>query len=142
MGEINGLGDRLAQARAAAGLTQAEFGAAMGISGERVSQVERGMGNLSRRNLKLAADTLGVEVLWLYSGEGSMRAAAVPSGPAPVESWDLLKGVHMVLRSTLLRRGLSIQPDREADILVALIRKAQASGVLPTDSEVLAEIIQ
>lgn len=69
------LGERLASARAAAGLTREQLAVAAEMAGSTVGAIERGKtsdpGNA--RVLRLAQE-LGVSFLWLSTGEGCMQA--------------------------------------------------------------------
>jgi len=66
------MGDRIQQARLAAGLTQSELGAAAGISSSAISQIESGESkNLKPENLFKIAKKLHKSAEWLVTGEGT-----------------------------------------------------------------------
>jgi len=60
-------------ARKRAGLSQAQLGAAIGVSKNAISQMELGSSkNPSAENLLPLAEALGVDPKWLISGKGPM----------------------------------------------------------------------
>lgn len=66
------LGDRIRQARIAAGLTQEQLGAVAGISGSAITQLENGeTKTLKPENLFKIAKKLRKSAEWLVTGEGT-----------------------------------------------------------------------
>lgn len=64
------IGARIRAARRMAGLSQAELGAALGVSFQQAQKVERGANRISAGNLVVAARALKVEVSALLPPEG------------------------------------------------------------------------
>lgn len=84
---MNGIGQRIRDARERAGLTQQALGRFCGISRAAVAQWENGTTLPSLAHLQRASEAMGVWVSWL-AGEGDGTAAATvnaPPGP-PVRS--------------------------------------------------------
>lgn len=83
-------GERLREARKAAGLTQAALAQRSGVSQTTVSDIERGRNSSSAEAVALAL-ACGVMAEWLAEGRGPMRAAGgqgdplIPSDAIPVQ---------------------------------------------------------
>jgi transcriptional regulator with XRE-family HTH domain len=75
------LGERIHEARKAAGLTQKELGQKMGVSHAAVGGWERGESkNLRLENLFNLEDITGYSARWISTGEGNKLVAAAPKG--------------------------------------------------------------
>jgi len=86
---MSGIGERIRDARARAGLTQQELGGRCGVSRAAVAQWENGTTQPSLAHLRRVADGLGVWVSWLTGEsedpEGGAQAALASRGrPVPV----------------------------------------------------------
>jgi len=66
---LDGIGERLREARIAAGMTQEQLAAAVGVSRPAVSQYEHGEMRPGVDTLERAAHELGVRAGWLAFGE-------------------------------------------------------------------------
>jgi HTH-type transcriptional regulator, cell division transcriptional repressor len=73
------LGERIAQAREAAGLNSSELSRELGVSRAAVAQWEIGKTEPKARNLRKIASVVGVTLEWLGQGLGT-AAGAVSSG--------------------------------------------------------------
>lgn len=88
------LKDRVKSARKAANLTQDQLALKIGISRPAIAQWENGeVQSIDGANVIRAARELGVDALWLATGEGS--AYGVKDGPYPiptelVDAWQRL----------------------------------------------------
>jgi transcriptional regulator with XRE-family HTH domain len=71
------LGNRIAEAREAAGLNPAELSREIGVSRAAVAQWEVGKTEPNARNLRKIASVVGVTLEWLGQGRGTAAAAAV-----------------------------------------------------------------
>ena len=60
---------RIQMLRTNLGLSQAEFGAKLGISGPAVSKIENGVNNPSESTIKLICANFNVREQWLVNGE-------------------------------------------------------------------------
>ena len=60
---------RIQTLRNSLGLSQAEFGEKLGISGPAVSKIESGVNQPSERTIKLICNTFNVREQWLTNGE-------------------------------------------------------------------------
>lgn len=68
------VGKRLVMARKLRGLTQGQLGRAMGMTQGSVSQWEKGYGKMSRDRIRVLAEYLKVNTVWLETGSGPMEA--------------------------------------------------------------------
>ncbi len=81
--------DRLVSAREAAGKTQAQVADHIGMKQPSYSDLETGKSNSSTKNAQIA-DFLGVNALWLATGEGT-RDGDVVTGKFPTDEEILAK---------------------------------------------------
>lgn len=65
-------GSRIKQIRKSLGLTQAQFGNAIGVSNGHISNIERDQDVLSNKALKAMCDAFDINEKWFLSGEGTM----------------------------------------------------------------------
>ena len=73
------MNERIRQIRKMLNLSQAEFGAALGITFTAVSKIELGVNTPSEQTLKLICQTYHVNYLWLTEGKGEMLEAETPA---------------------------------------------------------------
>lgn len=69
------MNERIKQVRKQLGLSQGEFGAALGITFTAVSKIELGINTPSEQTLKLICSTYHINYLWLTEGDGPMMQA-------------------------------------------------------------------
>lgn len=81
------LGERIRRVRSHFGLRQEAFGAKIGISGNRVSELEHDKGGTNANVLEAISREFPVEPAWLLRGTGSMLKHEHPS-PAGLERLD------------------------------------------------------
>ncbi|MBM3422942.1 MAG: helix-turn-helix domain-containing protein [Chlorobi bacterium] len=86
MQETSSFGQRLRIARRHAGLNQRDFGRKIGLSGNRVSEIEHGKGELKACALYSLCSEFGVDSEWLMTGSGNMlQKTAEKSGTGSIE---------------------------------------------------------
>lgn len=72
------IGYRIRTAREAAGVSQTDFGKALGISFQQLQKYERAKSRISAARLQDVADLLGVPVTSFYDVPGKIRALELP----------------------------------------------------------------
>lgn len=72
MKETSSFGQRLRKVRRHAGLNQRDFGRKIGLSGNRVSEIEHDKGELKAGALYFLCSEFGVDSQWLMTGSGNM----------------------------------------------------------------------
>ncbi len=83
------IGARLRQARVAAGLSQTELGAHLGISFQQIQKYEKGKNRIGGGRLYKIARMLGVKITYFFDGvEHLLDADAVPAGPNGLGAFD------------------------------------------------------
>jgi phage repressor protein C with HTH and peptisase S24 domain len=85
---MNGIGDRIRQARVRMGLSQSELGDLLGVTRGAVANWERDKG-IKRENLAAMAEKLGVGLEWLMLGAGSQPPQREPANIARNSKRDL-----------------------------------------------------
>ncbi|WP_372760925.1 helix-turn-helix domain-containing protein [Litorivivens sp.] len=107
------IGSRIKQARQAAGLSQAELAAAMGITRSACSQWESGQGTAPRRErLEALAAELGVSYQWLTTGRDREAGGGVNETVPAYLTADQLELLHLF-------KGLT---PRQRKSLIAFLR--------------------
>ena len=92
-------GDRLAGAREAAGMTQAELARRLGVKKSTIGDWENDLSEPRANRLQMLAGILNVSISWLLTGEG--EGIETPDQPAePVEMRELMSEMR-VLRSQM-----------------------------------------
>lgn len=64
--------DRIKQIRLTLGLTQSDFGSQIGLSQAGISALEKGIRNITDRNIQLICEKFNANEEWLRNGEGEM----------------------------------------------------------------------
>ena len=83
------IGKRIRQARVAAGLTQTELGARLGISFQQVQKYEKGRNRIGGGRLYKIARALGVKITYFFDGvDDLLDAGALPAGAGEVGAID------------------------------------------------------
>lgn len=77
------IGQRVREARKAAGLTQQQLAEKVGIKQSTLSELENG-DSAGSGHLAAMAAALNVSALWLQTGKGSMRHVAPPTPPRSI----------------------------------------------------------
>lgn len=106
-------GDRVKVLRTALGLTQANFGKAIGLTSTAISHYESNDRALSNSTIKAICSTFGVNELWLKFGDGDMLL------PNPTDSIDKLVKCYKLKddEATLIRRYLTLPADKRSTIM-------------------------
>lgn len=126
---MSNFGQRLKQARDDKLLNKSELARLVGVSPQRIVQIEKNGGELSAGPAVKAADVLGVRVRWLALGEKPKEAS--PTTPSTLDESDL----------SLLRDWAELLPEQreryrtqiasDADQARKVIAQARARGILP-----------
>lgn len=113
---------RVKQLRNSLGLSQKDFGEAIGLSKSTVCAIEKGCHQLTERNVTIICDTFNVNPEWLRTGEGEMFLASPKSS---VE--DLRKEYNLSdIEYELIKSYLDLPIDKRnefAKILVGMVKK-------------------
>ena len=67
-----GMNDRIRVLRKALKMKQADFGRQIGLTQTSLSMIERGVNNLTDKNIKLICSAFNVSEEWLRNGTGNM----------------------------------------------------------------------
>ena len=116
-------GDRVAGAREAAGMTQAQLGRRLGVKKTTLSGWEQDMSEPRANKLSMMAGLLNVSIVWLLTGEGDGMSA--PEDEA-VSSPDFT-GVLAELRE--IRAGMRANAERAGRLEKKLRLMLQESAV-------------
>lgn len=109
------LGDRIARAREAQGLTQGQLAARLGVRAKTLRDWEDDRSEPRANRLQMLAALLGVSLRWMMTGEGEggPSALTVPEGPGLAVAGALaeLRGLRgemqgMAERMARLEKGL------------------------------------
>jgi transcriptional regulator with XRE-family HTH domain len=133
------LGQRIASARKAAGLTQSDLATRCGWeSASRVGNYEQGIREPSLADLRAMADACGREYAWLVLGEENVKE----SEPADLDPAALAEAEKWVRFLEAANGGM--QPMRRAERLIAIYRMVQAGGgtVAPEDAQAIIKSAQ
>lgn len=104
--EIATFGDRMAGAREAAGLTQAEFARRLGVKLKTVRAWEEDLAEPRANKLQMLAGLLNVSVMWLLNGEGEGLDGPRDEVALPADVRDMLKEIRQV------KTEMSVMADR------------------------------
>ncbi|MDX8347680.1 helix-turn-helix transcriptional regulator [Cognatiyoonia sp. IB215446] len=97
-------GDRLAGAREAAGLTQKELAAKLGVKPVVITGWEDDIKEPRANRLQIVAGILGVSLSWLLTGEGDGPEAPGEDGSVAADLLDLLAEIRG-LRAQIAQSG-------------------------------------
>ena len=96
-------GDRMAGAREAAGMSQAQLAKRIGVKKSTVLAWEEDMSEPRANRLVMLAGLLNVSVMWLITGEGEGMSGPVGDGPETQDCRDVLAELAVIrveLRTT------------------------------------------
>jgi transcriptional regulator with XRE-family HTH domain len=119
--ESTTFGDRLAGAREAAGLTQAELARRLGVKTKTMRAWEEDLAEPRANRLQMLAGLLNVSLGWLLSGVGE-------GVPGPTEEVDLTPDLKDILTEM---RSLRAEMARNADRLARLEKRLRKSLETP-----------
>ncbi len=117
------LTERIRRVRKLAGLTQAEFARALGVTRGAVGNWERGLG-INRENLARIAEKTGASFDWLATGRGEEPPAAAVAKPAGNGADRFDARLTMLMSSAFERLG-HLPSDEARNLAVALIEAAR-----------------
>ena len=106
-----------------------------GVAKATVSNVLNKNGLPSAEQLSKISDSTGVSIDWLLTGEGSMYRSGISGVPSSSsrtikEDVDLIRDVVLVVEEVFEREGLSLPPDKKAELVSLLfeeVRKGEVS---------------
>lgn len=110
------LGDRIAGAREAAGLSKSELASKMGVKAKTVRGWENDLTEPRANKLQMLSGLLNVSLMWLLNGEGQ-------GVDAPVEEQPLNPDVVALLREL---REIRVEVDNAAERLARTEKKLRA----------------
>ena len=99
------LGDRLAAARDAGGLTQNELAQRLGVRAKTLRDWENDLSEPRANRLQMLAALLGVSLRWLLTGEGDDVSPPGADTPQPDPALKQALSDLRALRGELLRMG-------------------------------------
>ncbi|MES0823870.1 helix-turn-helix domain-containing protein [Ruegeria sp. SCP11] len=89
-------GDRLAGAREAAGMTQAQLARRLGIKKATIAAWENDLSEPRANRLSMMAGMINVSIMWLLTGEGEGMEAPVEDGEASLELADAVAELRAI----------------------------------------------
>jgi len=110
------INQRIRQLRKQRGLTQAEFGAKIGLKQSAASKLEQDGATVVDQNIRLISEAFGVNPEWLRTGEGEQDADEEERFIQRMIDRYQMDG----LDATVLRAWLSLSAEDRKDILDAL----------------------
>jgi transcriptional regulator with XRE-family HTH domain len=99
-------GDRVAGAREASGMTQAQLARRLGVKKSTLSGWEQDLSEPRANKLSMMAGLVNVSIVWLLTGEGEgMSAPAIDAQDSQDYSWILaeLREIRAEMRSNIER---------------------------------------
>ncbi len=89
-------GDRLAGAREAAGMTQAQLARRLGIKKATIAAWENDLSEPRANRLSMMAGMINVSIMWLLTGEGEGMEAPTEEGEANLELADAVAELRAI----------------------------------------------
>lgn len=111
-------GDRIAAARQAMGLSEAQLARRMGVKAQTLRNWENDRAEPRANKLQMLAGMLNVSIIWLMSGEGP-GVPEIKTGPSPEELTELLDEVRQI---RALQTDLANRAKRLERRMLALVR--------------------
>ena len=112
-------GDRVAGARDAAGMTQAQLARRLGVKKSTVSAWEQDLSEPRANKLSMMSGLLNVSMRWLLTGEGTGTDAPTDNVEVPQDFSEILRELHD------LREDMRAQAERAARLEKKLRRLLQ-----------------
>lgn len=140
---MTSLGQRLRQARNRAGLRQHELASRSGVKQQTISNIERRKQRVSHQIVPLA-HALGVSLMWLQYGQGTMVGATEEEGSVVLSLKVVLTGNDAALFRAAAHRAQCTPDELMARILARAfdeLAPAPAAPISPTASEFTSEEI-
>jgi len=94
-------GDRLADARDVAGMTQTEFARKLGVAARTIVAWEEDRSEPRANRLQMMSGMLNVSIRWLLTGEGEGLDAPIPEGGLTADMRGLLSELSQMRAKTL-----------------------------------------
>ena len=112
-------GDRLAGARDAAGLGQAELARKLGVRARTLRAWENDLSEPRANRLSMLAGILNVSIVWLLTGEGEGLDAPTGDSPVPADTNQLLVELrHLRMEAKSMADRIGALEKRLRDVLV------------------------
>ncbi|WP_419739978.1 helix-turn-helix domain-containing protein [Ruegeria sp.] len=89
-------GDRLAGAREAAGMTQAQLARRLGVKKATIAAWENDLSEPRANRLSMMAGMINVSIMWLLTGEGEGMEAPLEEGEANLELADAVAELRAI----------------------------------------------
>ncbi|WP_170329452.1 helix-turn-helix domain-containing protein [Ruegeria arenilitoris] len=89
-------GDRLAGAREAAGMTQAQLARRLGVKKATIAAWENDLSEPRANRLSMMAGMINVSIMWLLTGEGEGMEAPVEEGEGDLELADAVAELRAI----------------------------------------------
>jgi transcriptional regulator with XRE-family HTH domain len=89
-------GDRLAGAREAAGMTQAQLARRLGVKKATIADWENDLSEPRANRLSMMAGMINVSIMWLLTGEGEGMEAPLEEGEANLELADAVAELRAI----------------------------------------------
>lgn len=89
-------GDRLAGAREAAGMSQAQLARRLGVKKATIAAWENDLSEPRANRLSMMAGMINVSIMWLLTGEGEGMDAPVEDGEANIELADAVAELRAI----------------------------------------------
>lgn len=105
---MSNLQERLSSIRKATKLSQAAFGAELGLSDRAYKNYELGIRELPLATALSISEKFEVNIAWLLTGDGA------PSAP---EERDAIKAAVIAVREYFIAEGETPSPDYESDVV-------------------------
>lgn len=105
---MSNLQERLSSIRKATKLSQAAFGAELGLSDRAYKNYELGIRELPLAVALSISDKFDVNIAWLLTGD---------SAPSPAEAGDAVEAAVTAVREHFLLEGFTPSPEHEATVV-------------------------
>lgn len=122
------IGERIKEVRKSSGLTQADFGKQVKISGASVSMIENGINTPSDQTITLICSRFNVSEAWLRTGEGEMYAPDVLDDIIKEQG---LEGEAAELTKRFARVFASLRPETQHELLTNFDRYFNPPDLVP-----------
>lgn len=131
------MNNRIAEVRKHFGLTQAEFGAKIGLSRDGVASYERGNAKPTGVALQCIASVFHVNRYWLETGEGEMLADSSANDPLD----ELCNQYKLSAMSRGIVKGFVELSEDQRAFFLQIARQVLESGAESADAE-LGEAVE
>ncbi|WP_066679363.1 helix-turn-helix domain-containing protein [Clostridium septicum] len=117
------MNDRVKEIRKALGLTQQEFGQTINVSRSNVGNIEKGVINLTDRNIALICNTHKINEEWLRTGNGDMFAKMDSEEEFAYLIGALLAEDDCTYKKDFIKAMLSLEDKRDWDLVLNLVKR-------------------